>query len=86
MVATPGIQKSGRRLANWQGLMMRKMPACPRCDELDLYLQAGGNSMTIKCKECGWNHAIALPIELDKLGATISAAVAAAKQGAVGDG
>lgn len=43
--------------------MMRKLPDCPKCSELDLYGELFKDGFRLRCRECGWNSGIVLLAE-----------------------
>lgn len=35
--------------------MRTKLPPCPKCNELDLYVRQMGDQFELRCAECGWS-------------------------------
>lgn len=65
--------------------MMTILPACPKCDEWELWLQHDKDGSTVACYYCGWRcHIAPLPPGLD-IDTAVAATVAAAKQHAGDD-
>lgn len=60
--------------------MMRKLPPCPKCSELDLWLFAGNVTLTLSCRECGWHHTFMQPENDTELNVAVADAVAKAKE------
>lgn len=65
--------------------MMTILPACPSCDEWELWLQRDKDGSTVACYYCGWRcHIAPLPAGLD-IDTAIAAIVAAAQPAPAGD-
>lgn len=59
---------------------MRRLPACPRCEEDELWLWRGGDTFEVSCYLCGWKSGIVTLATGQLLFDVIAATVAAAEQ------
>lgn len=55
-------------------------PACPRCQEFDLYVRQEGDVVTVRCAECGWTTGRITLATGQDAGEVVAATVEAAKE------
>lgn len=72
--------------------MMRTLPPCPKCDELELWLStssSGSGFAVVKCYLCGWDSGIIVSetgVSMEsKIAAMVAAARAPAGESGVGE-